>query len=208
MTRDEMKTFTTSVLGGEELGDTLFDTLLNSVRSNRENERPWRKLVKEDSSKTATSSNVFTTAHSLPSDFRRALPRRAVVLVSTTDSNDFLEYEEVLFENRFQRQNSSGFFFIDHANNNLHLAGTLDKSYVIHLFYIYNPGDITNSNAWPFPSEFHPILPYDIAAVHKGGIDYDDTNARMAPEDRAAARAIHNAMIKWDTELMLTSLNM
>ena len=69
MTGTKTKELVTELLGGLELGDTLFYHLLAVAQQNREGERPWRILIKEDSSISVTSSNTYTTQHALPTDF-------------------------------------------------------------------------------------------------------------------------------------------
>ena len=44
-------------------------------------------------------------------------------------------------------------------------------------------------------------------AMNKGGVDYDDLNARMAPENQARADALIRQLENWDNELQLSSLN-
>lgn len=40
-------------------------------------------------------------------------------------------------------------------------------------------------------------------AINKGGVDFDDINARMAPDNRAQANAIIQRLELWDNEKQL-----
>ena len=57
---------------------------------------------------------------------------------------------------------------------------------------------LESSSTWVFPSWAHPLLGFYAVGIHKGGIDYDDINARMAPENRAQAAVIMGMLEKWE----------
>ncbi len=84
MTKAQLYTFVTSLLDGNPIDTTLFDTLLNIAQMRRENERPWMILRAEDTSQTVSSGNTFETQKDLPTDFRKWYTRFPIVL---TDSN-------------------------------------------------------------------------------------------------------------------------
>jgi hypothetical protein len=46
-------------------------------------------------------------------------------------------------------------------------------------------------------------LGFYAVAINKGGVDYDDINARMAPDNRAQANAIIQRPEAWDGEKQL-----
>jgi len=50
LTGTELKAKVTSILDGEEIDDDLFLVLANTSKTRREQERPWRMLLKENSS--------------------------------------------------------------------------------------------------------------------------------------------------------------
>lgn len=211
MDLDTLKEFTENILDGETLGDTLFGQLVNIARVRRENMRKWQILVKEDSSNQVTSATTYETNISLPSDFRRMYrnPKRpALILVSTSNANDVLKYEELPLQMRRMNKDKPGFFVVDHLNSRLHVLGTVSGTYTMYLYYIHDPTDIDSDTQWIFPSEFHPILGFDVAAMHRGGIDFDDINARLAENNRADAAAIWDAMVKWDDQLARSALGM
>jgi hypothetical protein len=58
--------------------------------------------------------------------------------------------------------------------------------------HIKDSADITNddSSSWVFPSWSHALLGFYAIGLYKGGVDFDDINARMAPDNRAMAQSI------------------
>jgi hypothetical protein len=73
--------------------------------------------------------------------------------------------------------------------------------------YICDSGDIENTDGseWVFPSWSHAILGLMAVAMNKGGVDYDDINARMAPNNRAQAEEILRRLEAWDNEKQLNA---
>jgi hypothetical protein len=198
-------TMVSNLLGGYQINSTLFYQLLNIARSNREMERPWMRLRKLDSSLLANTGDTYLTAKALQSDFRRFLNNGTIRLFD--GNNTILYYTEIPFESRLEHKDDNSAYYVDYANLNLYLTGKVDKQYQIHLFYIYNPGDITVTTSWlNFPSEFHSILAFDVAAMWRLGADYDDQNARMGDENGKMAEVIKHAMHAWDNELALSAV--
>jgi len=230
MTRDELKTFTEGLLDGEVLDETFFDNLMESARAKIENRRPWRILVKEDTSTSAATSDTHETSKNLPSDFRNTVRRtehQPQMLLVSSDGKTVAWYEQRPFAMRWILRdthgignepdvdghghghlfgavgNVHGFFVVDMANSIFYLLGKVSQAFTIHLFYIYNPGPITDSNIWPFPSEHHAVLGYMIAGLYSGAVDWDDINRFLSPNQLAAAEAAMATMTSWDTSLQL-----
>lgn len=200
------------------MNETLFYQLLNIARKNREHERPWMKLRRIDSSQTASSADNFETAKTMPSDFSYMAPIeydadgsivQSVLRLIDSSGDLILDYEEIPLEQKHRYKKVAGKFYVDHRQSKFYLTGgVLDRTYTIHLFYIHNPGDIAKASSLTlFPDEFYYLLCFDVAAVQKGGIDFDDINARMAPENRAVARAMYSSIIRWDSLLQLSARN-
>jgi hypothetical protein len=170
--------------------------LLNIAKNKREDMRPWEMLKKSDATKTAAVGDTYQTAKALPSDWRYTY-----LLMVGTD----LKYGQIPFEQQYIYKDAAQKFFVDVANLNYYLTGLVNTSKTIYHFYIKSTTDYTvattGSSLIVWPERFQPLLAFDMAAMYKGGIDYDDINARMAPDNRAEARAIELAMISWDNEL-------
>jgi len=203
MTGKEIRDLTTSLLDGEELGQTAFLNLANVVKNNRERIRPWRYLVTEDSSKTASAGDTYETEKDLPSSFRRALARDTMILKR---GDTVLEYKQIPFNQKIRYREANQRFYIDHKKSKFYLCGTIDGKYTIHLFFIAKSSDIAWDTEWDFPEEFHSLLAFDVAVLHKGGIDYDLINERMARILGFTAESLGRSMLFWDDELQRAEL--
>lgn len=212
MTTAELKTFTEQLLDGVTLDPTLFYNLANTAKDIRESKRAWMKLRAEDSSKTVTSANTYTTMKDLPEDFlrtyspkRRDGQRSAVVL---KNGNSLKYVQEIGFDRRVEYSDVNGHFYIDHANDQFAFTGSYDKTYTVYLNYIKKSTAFSESNTtgWDFPSQFHPLLAFDIAVLHKGGIDYDAIAERMAQFHGITIQALEQSMNLWDANLQKSAL--
>lgn len=96
-------------------------------------------------------------------------------------------------------------FVYDEANKTLYLNGTPSLAGTLYISHVKDSPDIENDDAsqWVFPSWSHPLLGLYAVAMHKGGVDYDDVNARMSPENRAQANEILKMLEAWDNEKQL-----
>lgn len=212
MTGSELYTLTTELLAGRAMGETFFYQMLNMARSKREGMRPWMVLRKIDSSKTISSGDSIEDTKTLPTDFRRTYNQKRANGVRAplilTSGNIIRYVQQIPFGTQYEHQDISDRFFVDVANSTFALTGTRDRSYTARLSYIYNPGNITASaNDWVFPDEYHPILAFDVAITQKGGVDYDEINARMVAFHGADIRELDSAIVKWDDELQRSELS-
>jgi len=198
MTGQELYDFYTTLVDDSDLDIDNFLILLNVAKDRREEMRPWQYLKKLDSSKTASVGDTYQTAKTLPTDWRRDYR-----LLVGTDT----EYLPVPYEEQHLYRNAAHRYFVDVAGDNYYLTGSVNTSKTIYNFYIKTTSDITASTSWVAPSRFHPVLAYDVAGFVMMGMDADDIYARMSPEQKAAARLLDQAMIAWDTQLKLRSMN-
>lgn len=175
---------------------------LNSTKNRREDSRPWMFLRKLDSSRTAAPGNNWNSSIALPSDFRR--DRKVFV---GTDQ----EYVPVNIEDRVAFRNAGRHYAIDLAGSAYYLLGNVGQAATIYFHYLKTTDDFTagtlSQDLLVWPDRFHPLLAYDVAAMFKGGVDYDDVNARMAPVNRQMAKELEDAMVEWDNDLIERSMN-
>jgi len=203
MTGAELYTLNTEIRGGRELDEVTFYILANLAKSQFERRRAWRKLVTKNSSNQATPSTTPTTAFTMPTNFIMTLPRRTMKLVS---GNSVIPYDEVPYENWDEYKNSQGKFAIDHANSQFYISGSVSDTYTINLFYIGTTADIESATSWVFPSEFHPAIAFEVAAMDELGMDYDDINARQGNANIQRAELIMRGAVKWDDALQRSAL--
>jgi hypothetical protein len=189
MTGLELKTLSENILDGQTIDTDFYYQLLNIAKTKLEEQRLWQFLKKLDSSNTASSAAV-----TLPSDFSEEYK----IQVGTN-----YEYTPVPFEEQQIYRNSSGRYYIDWSALTLKLLGATIPSQTLYIFYKRFTPALTSTTEPVFPSRFHPILAYYVAAYYQAGIDSDDLFARMAPENRAAAMELERAMKQWDSSIAL-----
>lgn len=183
MNGQEIKDFAESILD-ESIEETLFLTILNTLKDRREEMREWMFLRKLDTTKSA-----ITTAQSLPVDFRS--DRK--IVVGTT------EYLPTSFEE--QHLTHSQRYFIDFANSTFTLKG--NPSGTVYFYYNKTTPELTLSTSPVWPERFHKLLAFDIAGYIMNGQDADDLFSKMSPENKGQAIALDNAMAYWDSKLQM-----
>lgn len=179
--------------------------LINQAYQTVCTEKYWNFLVKEDSSNTLTTG---TTSYSLPTDF---VYLNKVYIFDPTENN----YEEVTivpFQRRMEFQNTTGYCYIDSANNNIiflspnQVQANTGKTLVIS--YQYMPEDIEEGTEPVFNKAFHRLLALEGARIfwlndqQEDGTwsrdirrEYDDLKNKMIEWDNRADSALDNA---WD----------
>lgn len=201
MTGAEMKTFTTELLDGDEMDDSVFYSMVATVKTMVEQMRPWRHLLKTDSSKTLETTDTYATMKTLPTDWMQYEQYNPITLVAVDNEDDVIELKGSNFADRLKNKNSNGLFYVDVGNSKFAIINTVSKQYRIHQFYIGESAAITSPTSWSFPTRYHHLIPYMVSGMQKGGVDYDDIFARMAPENRANAQLLINSMEMWDDSL-------
>jgi hypothetical protein len=208
MTGPELSTLVDELNGGASIGATLKFQLLNLAKAMVEQRRPWMVLRKTDTSKSVTTSSTWQTAIDLSSltDFSRFYETDTNAPIKLFNGiNAVVEYRQRPWNERLRWMSTANTFVFNVATKTLYLNGSPLFGGTLYVDYIANSVDITNDEAstWAFPSWAHPLLAFFAVGIHKGGIDYDDVNARMAPDNRAAAELITSRLENWDNELQL-----
>lgn len=193
MTGLELKTLTENILDGQIIDDDFFYQLLNIAKTKLEEQRVWQYLKKSYNPGAASSSPIDIGAlDDFAQDYK--------VMVGTN-----YEYIPVPFEDKYIYARSSGRYYIDWANEQLYLLGNTIPNDQLYIFYKRYTPDITSTSEPLFPTRFHPILAYYVAAYFQVGVDYDDIFARMAPENKLAALQLQRAMENWDSAISMRS---
>ena len=168
--------------------------LMNQVKNEIEENHIWQMLMKRDASNTATTKLV---AKSLPSDFRSS--------VKLMIEDDTISYDQIPFESREQFEDQPRKWFLDFANSNFYLTGSLSELKTLYLYYQYATDDIVAATSPVWPSRFHPLIAYKMAikyyAIDKGekGRAWDDRWTLFA-------REMLDSMIRWDGQLSMNAL--
>ena len=201
-TTAEIISFAESLIG-ETLSATLAVNLANHAKDLIESDREWSFLIKEDATKTRTQADTYLTAKALPTDF---VSDYKVILGDAT-LKDFIEYQSVPFHLR-RKFNDINCYYIDYANSNLYVAGTVDKTYTIYLYYIFQTPALDTSSENPvWPVRFRKLISFLMAKLYLSGIDYDEITARQAVADNTEAKMLYDSMCEWDSRLKQKQLN-
>ncbi|ABE61205.1 hypothetical protein Nham_0309 [Nitrobacter hamburgensis X14] len=205
MTGPELETFCEEINGGASIGATVLFQFINLAKAMVEQTRPWVALLYTDTSKTVATGNTWQTAIDLSTvaRFNRFYGETPIKVFD--GNNSFQRYRQVPFNERLLYRNTPGTFVYDEANKTLYLNGTVQFAGTLYIDHIKDSPEITNddSSSWIFPSWAHPLLGFYAVAINKGGVDYDDINARMAPENRAQAKVITDRLEWLDNEKQL-----
>lgn len=214
MTWENMYQMVSTILRGQSIDPVLFTEMLNEARMNREQERDWVYLLKQDKSQSWIPGDTWETPKDLPDDFIRFKETRPFQLWdgnpnpgSLVEPVDIVPYEDFLFTN-----SSSYTVGIDYANDVYYFGGNTTQTLIIVLSYFPDYGDIVQetdgvSTTWnKIPGRFHKILPYDVACMYRLGVDYDDLGARNADGNNQRAEAIAASMRKWDGSLARSNI--
>jgi hypothetical protein len=201
-TRVQLKELTTDLLDGFNLGDGIFNSLLDIAQSIIENKRPWMILRAQDTTQQVSSSDNFETQKSLPADFRKWYSRAPIVLL---DSNQepvaHLREIPINLKNRYKHDN--GKFYVNYRTKKLFICGKQTQTFTIQQNYILRTTAVSadNNNIWDFPQDFHSILAMWVAVIHREGIDYDPISANNASGITRQIQEIWAAMTDWDNDL-------
>lgn len=193
--------------GGAPIGTTLKFHLVNAFKGILEQERPWVILRRTDTSQSVTASNTWQTAIDLSgiTNFSRFHGERPVKLFD--GNNTISAYRQVPIENRLEHKDTPNTFVYDEFNKTLYLNGTPSFAGVLWIRHLVTTADLdvnSTATAWPFPSWSHPTLAFGAVAIHKGGVDYDEVNARQLIQNNADAARIYSALVKWDSNKQLS----
>lgn len=209
----ELTTFITALNAGASIEETLLEVLVDNARTILEEERPWMVLRKTDSSKVVTTGNTWQTAIDLSTitDFSRFYANQDGVVLKLFDGNDRIEYFVLkTFDQRLEYKNVSGTCVYDENAKILYLNGVVPFAGALYIPYVSSSTAINTASitpVWtPFPSRFLAVLGYYAIGIYKGAVDYDDINRQMLPTNAQTLEALKNAMVNWDNEKALASI--
>lgn len=195
-----------SLVNGFSIDQVTFYALLNSARAKREMQRSWMKLRKYDYTQTLTGpTNPSLTlppgsSISIPSDFMFMSRDGEITLYD--NNNQYETYTEIPLNLVIPYLQVNNVYYADHSAGKFYFLGVIQKTYTAFVQYQADFGEITASTTWiNIPARFHMILAYDVAAMYRLGMDYDDINARNAEQNMRDADALYNAMAVWDDNL-------
>jgi hypothetical protein len=220
MTGEELQQITSVLLDGRDMGASKYAQLLRTAKRVREGARPWMALRTVDTSKTWGPGDTYETLKDLPADFRKPYnvlkprdlegsQRTPIILIS----GDSVVYTyPTIFGAHLAHKDINNLHYFDYANRKFGITGRMDRSYTVHLHYLKTTTDPASDGGdldawtWDLSPDDGIILAYDIAIAQKGGIDYDEINARMVQYHGVDVRQLFSNMVKWDDELQRSAL--
>lgn len=195
MTPDELTTLLTSLNDGDGIDTTLAYSLLNIARSMIEMKREWMVLRTVSSMSVSAGSDALNLTTMKINRFRGLYPVFHYDGVSRTN------YRQVPANTPLDLLSDPYVFTYDHATKLMTLTRPAGTLYVNHI--IENDA-ISASAGWQkFPAWAHPLLALIAVEMHKGGIDYDEQNARQAQYNSRDANRLLSMLERWDDELQL-----
>lgn len=209
MNGSDFYTFVQSLVPGLTIDQVAFYRLLNTARTKRELLRAWMYLRKYQYTQTVSVQNAPTTiptgaALTIPSDFMFMTRDGEITLYD--DNNQYETYLEIPLNLAIPYLQVNNYYYADYAASKFYLLGNVQKAYKAFIQYQAELGDIASGTSWlNIPSRFHPILGYDVAAMYRLGVDYDDINARNADQNAKDAELLYGAMVSWDDNLQRSS---
>ena len=219
MNGQELYDLTTELMDGVELGESVWESLINLARRKRELRRDWQILKKKSTAFSVTPSTTSTTSFTLPSDCSRPVKNTVKthpIVLLNSGNKKIGTADEILLEHQFDYIDTPGKFYVDYAAHTFYFTGNppVGEAASAYLFYLRDSGDIevdTGSYWTPFSGtnggpDFSALLAYDVAIMQKGDIDYDEVNARMVQFSGVSAQSLETSMIMWDERIKLSAL--
>lgn len=182
----------------DEPDETESQVLMDVAYTKRNDEREWTFLMKLYSTIQNLSSDTWQTQKTLPDDF--SAPIKMMVGAGSDNEFDPVPYEEILMW-----KGSANKYSIDYQGNNLRFTGPGNGD-IAYFWYKYVPDSLIGlsddasalATTIVWPQRFCALLAMDMAAMHMGGFDADDTTRQQVPYISSGHRALYNAMIAWD----------
>lgn len=194
MTTQEIISFFENIIDDTLDSDFELD-LANDAKDEIEDLRPWRMLLKIDSS--GTSGGDYTTQKTLPADFKDMV--RVVINKS--------EYDQFPFELRMEYENCGGRYCVDMVNSKYYIAEESNGGNTIYLFYIYQTPDLTLLTSPVWPARYHKLIAYDMALLYFAGLEIDEITANQAKMIQVKRDRLLDKMEKWDSRLQLQAMD-
>ena len=197
-----IKQFRLQVDDSTELSSTEELQLLNDVYLQCASDRVWEIL------KTSATGTIVNNEITLPADFSYLFTNHnyngnttenthPVIFVGST----YQPYKVVNFSERRQYRNTSGYAYLDMANNKIVFPQTpTETSYEFD--YVKVPAELTLATEPVFPERFHKKFAYDMA-VQDSIIQMSDRAATMAGINVAESKKYMDNMAMWNSKLQI-----
>lgn len=203
-----LETFCTELNGGASIGSTLLFQLINASKAMVEQRRPWMILRSTDTSVSVAASSTWQTALSLAGIARFNRFDGSTPIKLYDGIVGVTRFTQRPIANRLYAKDEPNTFCFEESTKTLYLNGTVPYAGTLWIDHIKDSPDLTDdeSSTWVFPTWSHTLLGFMAVAMSKGGIDYDDINAHMAPDNRAQALNLITLLENWDSGKQLSAV--
>lgn len=195
--------FETLLEDTDNLDPTYEITLYNMAKNQIEAMREWRFLLAFDNSQSASPSDNYLTAKTLPADFRT--PRKLFLNPLITPHIMIPIEERDRYKDIYKR------WYIDYTTGLFYLCGQTDQVRAINLYYTKATPDATLENLDTVISVWNPtyhiLIAYKMAEMHAAGADVDDVNFRQSQQNLRLATDLLNQMIYQDSRRITAEYN-
>lgn len=191
MTGLEIKTQFEGLVDANDVGDTLVYQLMNMIKDQVDEDRPWEYRKAKDTSQTASSSDTHETAKTLPADFASPLD---VIYVGED------EYLQVPFQTLKTTKDSSRRFAVDISGSNFYLTGRVSGTKTIDFWYLKTTTDIAAGTEPEWPTRWHKLIAPLMAEMYPA-IENMERGRSWDDKWQSVSARFLSAMRKWDNRL-------
>lgn len=194
MLSEEIKELFEELVDDNTMDATVVYHLMTAAKDEIEYDRAWEYLKAFDTSITVSSSGSYLTANSLPALFREPLSVRV--------GSSRQEHLQIPLEQREMFKDTAHRYYLDMANNNIHICGNVGSDSTLYLAYVANTPDLGAGVTPSMPARFHKLIAYQMAkmfyAAEAGekGRSWDDRWKVFYEELRMQ-------MVHWDARLKI-----
>ena len=192
MTLTEIKTMAETLVD-DVIDETISLQLLNDKIQEIYSERPWTFLIAVDETQHTSAGNLWEQSFVLPSDCD------SIIKIEINGK----EYTPRPYSDYDACKTINHYYFISNA---LYLSGAIDASYPIRITYKKSANDLALNDAPLFPSRFHKMLAYYLAADFYM-IDAGEKGMSWHNEWYVKGETKLNQMRLWDAEQQTKALN-
>lgn len=196
-TPSELADFYESLLDDAPDRDLTYE-LLSQAKNRIESENKLYVLDAEDTSKSLSIGQTYTTEFALPDNWRET----RYIRVGTRF------FRPTSYANRAQGQANR--YFINAKARTFGFTGSAAISGTIYHGYMEATDDFVEANEddlltdlLPWPSEYFPIIAFEAAGFYATGVDVDDISARQGAVNVQRSANLMDSFIGWDQDLKL-----
>lgn len=203
---DEIKTVFEEIID-DSVSDELFFSMLEGADEELRDERDWY-ILREKTSITRAQGAVYTDGNNLPTNFDRVRTKEDAV------RSDSRVYQPIDHDESEEYKDSDGYYYLKYDADNevwqIFFTGTGQSAETVYILYQKRGTEITADNSdtaktW-LPGSRGTYLAWLMASRISGGVDGDEINFRMSPEQKDTAEEKKQTLESWDAKQRLRAM--